>query len=436
MRAKAKSRNAAFAFAILICVRSAAQASSSHTLPAGTAFTVESGARIPMKAGARIHATLLYPVYLSNALLLPEGTQVLGKVAALEPDSAARVHARLRGDFTPYHHPRAAFDQLVLPDGAVVPLSTNAPWLGAPILQIKAPSQNKHKSLPNRAWMYAREAAHRQIAFFTNPGFKTRALNLLYQQLPYHPEWVNARTAWSFELNQPLALPAFTASTPPPPPSSNDPFWHINALLTSEISSATAHQGDPVEAIVVEPVFDSTGALAVPQGATLIGKVAAAKHARAFSRDGQLRFTFQQVRYPAGALQSVSGSMTGAGTDRSQALEMDAEGGVKPRSQANALFPLALSVLAYHGLDSDGNLTANSTVASNGFGIVGRVTGIVAASRPVAAGIGFYAAALSSYDNFLKHGKNVVFQKDTRIEIETAPMHSPVLKPSTTTPKK
>jgi hypothetical protein len=46
-----------------------------------------------------------------------------------------------------------------------------------------------------------------------------------------------------------------------------------------------------------------------------------------------------------------------------------------------------------------------------------------------AAGLGYYAAALSVYENFLHPGHDVLFAKDTRIEIETTPLRAPVLKP-------
>jgi hypothetical protein len=37
---------------------------------------------------------------------------------------------------------------------------------------------------------------------------------------------------------------------------------------------------------------------------------------------------------------------------------------------------------------------------------------------------------LSFYDNFLHSGRDVVFPKDTRIEIETTPMRALILKPN------
>ena len=49
---------------------------------------------------------------------------------------------------------------------------------------------------------------------------------------------------------------------------------------------------------------------------------------------------------------------------------------------------------------------------------------MVVSSRNVAAGIGFYGAALSFYDLWLARGHNVVFAKETRIEITTTPRGS------------
>jgi hypothetical protein len=54
---------------------------------------------------------------------------------------------------------------------------------------------------------------------------------------------------------------------------------------------------------------------------------------------------------------------------------------------------------------------------------------IPAGSRNLAAGIGYYAAALSFYENLLHHGRDVVFPRNTRIEIETSPLRAPVLTP-------
>src|SRR5208337_1437312 len=174
-------------------------------------------------------------------------------------------------------------------------------------------------------------------------------------------------------------------------------IWSIHALLTADLTSASAKPGDPVKALVVEPVFNKNSELVVPQDSILIGKVTTARAARSLGRDGKLRFTFQQVRFPeeAARVVPVEGSLTGATALSAEGLALDAEGTISPRRQTSVIAPLLLTVLAGRALDEDGNLTAQTGVASNGFGLVGRVVGVAAGNRNLAAGIGFYAAGLS-----------------------------------------
>lgn len=138
------------------------------------------------------------------------------------------------------------------------------------------------------------------------------------------------------------------------------------------------------------------------------------------------------MRFPEGAGRPVQGSLSGATTEQAQDLSLDAEGTITPKSKSSAIAPILLTMLASHALDEDrdGNLTAQTGVASNGFGLIGRVIGIAAGDRNLAAGLGFYAAGLSFYDNFLHRGRDVAFPKDTRIEIETTPLRAPVIKPT------
>jgi hypothetical protein len=406
--------------------------SANPVLARGTSLQVEITRNYPMKTGEAIEGWLLHPIFAQGKLAVPENTALRGKVVALEPDMKTRWHGRLRGDFTPFHTVQIQFDELMLPGGPE-PISSATAENGAPVLHLSAPGATKQKSLVSREWSQAKSQMHTRVAYFTAPGIGDRALQMLYHQLPYHPERIAAHTAWSFELTSPLTLADPPAAAPAPAapvsPSATPETWAVHALLTGDLTSARAHPGDPVEALVVEPVFDVSKELVVPQGSTLIGKVTSAKAARSLGRNGKLRFTFQQVRFPEGFGRSVEGSLAGAATEKSQDLTLDAEGTISPRNQSSAVAPLLLTMLAGRALDEDGNLTAQTGVASNGFGSVGRIVGVVAGDRNLAAGIGFYAAGLSFYENFLRNGRDVSFPKDTRIEIETTPLRAPVLKP-------
>jgi hypothetical protein len=407
-------------------------------LDAGTALQVQLPRSAAMKAGTPLQADLLYPVFLDGKIILPKGTQVRGEVAALVPDHSVRLHARLHGDFTPFHQPQVRFDQVTLPDGVSLPFDAPVVSNGAPVLELSSPGVQPHRSIFAKGWNEAKSRTLQQVAFFTEPGFGDRALQLLYHQLPYHPERIVAHTAWTFELAQPLTLPDASKgtleaqsnqnSTPNPP--AGPEVWSVNALLKNPVNSATSRVGEPVTALVVEPVYDRNHNLVVPQGSTLIGRVSIAKPAQSLGRNGKLRFSFQQIQFPQGAGESVDSSLAGATTDKRQDLLIDAEGTVTPKNKSSVIVPLALTLLAGRALDTDGNQTLQAGVASNGFGIIGRIVGTAAGSRELAAGIGYYAAALSIYENWLSPGRDVIFPLDTRIEIETSPLRAPVLKPS------
>jgi hypothetical protein len=403
-------------------------------LPPGTNLQVEITRHYPVKQGEAIEGRLLHPIFAQGKLAVPVNTLLRGTVVALEPDASTRWRGRLRGDFTPFHTVQVQFNELVLPGGPLT-IATSRPATGAPVLYLTAPGVTPQRSVFAKAWTQAKSRIHDQFAFFTAPGLGDRTLMMLYHQLPYHPERIEAHTAWSFELTAPLALPDPQSAALPPvfstPPSPGKPeTWSVHALLTANLTSANAKPGDPVEALVVEPVFDHEAQLVVPQGSTLVGRVTAAKAAHSLGRNGKLRFTFQQVRFPEGADRPVQGALAGATAESAQGLSLDAEGTISPRNQSSVIAPLLLTMLAGRALDSDGNLTVGTGVASNGFGLVGRVVGIAAGNRNLAAGIGYYAAALSVYENFLRPGRDVTFPKDTRIEIETTPLRAPVIKPA------
>jgi hypothetical protein len=408
-------------------------------LPAGTSMQVEILRHYPMKAGIAIDGRLVYPLFADGKLALPENTPVHGIVTALEPDSKERVEGRLQGDFTPFHIARVQFDELTVA-GESLRFATTGATTGATVLRLTAPGTLPKQSLIARQWAQAKSRMHEQVAFFTDPGLGDRATQMLYRQLPYHPERIPAHTSWTFELASPLTLPDMLVENPGPDPTpaprtpGNPETWSVHALLTAELSSSTAKPGDQVRALVVEPVLDKDKQLVIPQGSVLEGRVTTAKAARPLARNGKLRFTFQQVQFPEGttvpgAGQPVEGALAGATTQGAHTLDMDAEGTITPKNQSRVLVPLLLTLLAGRALDQDGNLTVQTGVASNGFGLVGRIVGLAAGNRELAAGIGYYAAALSVYRNFLRTGHDVVFPKDTRIEILTTPLRAPVLKP-------
>jgi hypothetical protein len=182
-----------------------------------------------------------------------------------------------------------------------------------------------------------------------------------------------------------------------------------------------------VEAWVAEPVLNVDRSVAIPQGTLLLGTVTQSKPGRSFGRKGKLRFNFREMRLPEGPEQHIEGILAGADSAASADLEMDAEGGVKPKPRNRVIVPLVLALLANYALDDDASQAGSAAAGSNGLGLVGRVVGIAAGSRNLAAGIGFYGAALAFYDRWIAKGKDVVFAKNTRLEITASPSRESLL---------
>jgi hypothetical protein len=408
---------------------------SSATLPAGTPLPVQTSDHLPMRVGQPIRAELIYPVYADNQLVLPEKTILEGTVTALRPDHSHRVTSRLRGDFTPFTIPVVRFTGILLSDGTTLPITTATATDGAPIYRLVAPPPRKggfvHKQFDNGV-----QVLRDQLAFFTAPDKRDRFTQLLYTQLPYHPQRIQSGTAWTVETTTPLDVPPQPDLTPAPAAKPADPStWMVNAYLAEKLSSITSKPGQTIHAVVAEPIYNPDHTIAVPEGATLVGVVTQAKPSRRFGRAGVLHFDFRQLVLPSGKTQNVQTALTSADSSAGQNLAMDSEGQVKPKPQDKVLVPLLLIALAASPLhqdhdDGDLGLFRKNAGASNSIGVVGFIVGTATGSANVAAGFGAYGAALSLYNRWIKRGSEVTFAKDTRIVVQTTARRSQVLKPS------
>jgi len=321
-------------------------------LPAGTPLPLQIVGHLPMRLGEAFRAELLYPVYVDNQILLPAKTIFIGTVTELHSDHSRRIQARINGDFTPFHIPVVRFSQVVLADGTGLPISAGPATDGASILRLTAPPPRKG-GFVRKQWDTGMEILHSQISVFTAPEKGDRLLQLVYHQLPYHPERIEKGTAWTIETTEPLSIPAepALASTPanatktptPAPPDNGRPTWTIQAYLSDPLSSATARTGQPIQAVVAEPVYNRDHTIAVPQGALVIGAVTQAKPARSFARAGTLHFDFRQVVLPGGQTRNVQASLTGADATSAAKLAMDSEGRVKPAPEERTSSELTAS---------------------------------------------------------------------------------------------
>lgn len=409
-----------------------------------------------MRAGQPLRAELLYPVYRDNRMVLPAHTVVTGTVLALTPDPTRRVKSRLRGDFTPFHTPVVRFDAIVAPDGTRIPVVTGEASGGAPVYRVVR-DPDAEGSLFHRLFIQARQQADDTVQTFIGPDKGDRFAQFILNQLPYHPERISGATAWTVETSAPLTMAAALPAPPAPPPplpghlrlvhpappaaarpeaaNEEHPTWILQAYLDQPLSSEVSIANQTIHATVAEPVLNPDGSVAVPEGAVLSGTVTQARPSRRFARVGVLRFNFSQLTLPNQAPQTVRTTLTGADSSSAQALNINAEGQATPKTENKVIVPAILLLLAARPLDRDGgrehHMLGKEAVASGSLGLISLIVGTAAQQPNLAAGLGYYSAALSIYPRWIAKGAPVSFPKDTRVVIQTTGTRSAALKPAT-----
>ncbi len=405
------------------------------TVPAGTPLKVALDKEVRItKAGQPIHGKLVEPVYAFDKLVLPAGTEVTGKVASIEHASKkTRVLSAMNANLSPYRKVQVDFDTLHLADGREITL--NAATSAAPIGVLQfVPAANAPKSagknMVSKRIHEAKQQAHQEWDLAKQqlhaPDKVHRAERYAIAQLPYHPQYLDAGTAFDADLNQPLNFGSETvaseslSSIGTPPPSGSV----VHATLATPLSSATAKIGDPVEAVITQPLIVD-GKLYAPEGSRLRGTVLQVRAARRLSRNGQLRIVFHQLVPPNGVEQALEANLEAVAAAKDQHLALDSEGGATvttPKARylttGIAIALAASSASPEHDRDRDGvdgGGGGSAASGASGYKAIGLVVSAFARSRVLSTGLGVYGAGLSVYSHFLARGGDVNYPKDMSI---------------------
>ncbi len=394
------------------------KAASTATLPAGLPLRVQLDRRYRMRVGQSITGRLIDPVYSGDHIVLPANTVVDGTISGLDPiGKQTRTWALLDGDVTPLKQPVLTFNAVELPGGRRLPLTANAIERTADI--VKMASRQRKESLIGKVKDQVEAKKQSVEGVVHSPHKSDMAMKFAYGQLPYHPQDIWAGTEYDAVLGKPLIVPdKAQEKLPVTPPHGHIPPGTLDARLTTTISSATDKVGDPVVAVLTRPYLNQSKTdVILPTGTQLRGVVTQAKPARSLDRNGTLRFAFRQIVLPSGSLENMHGQMTAVEGASGQNVTVDSEGGAKANSaQGKFVAPLLLGALASHSFDSDAG-AAESGAYSNGFGMVARIVGFVAVTPAVSAGFAFYSAGKSITRRWLMRGHNVVFEKNTRMQL-------------------
>jgi hypothetical protein len=408
------------------------------TVPTGSAVQVVLDREVRIrKVGQSVHGRVAEPVYAFDKLLVPVGTQVAGQIIRLEGVSGARrILDGLNADFSPPRKVQIEFDDLVLADGRHIPICTSVtPGSGQAIQFLTSGGHKKKKGARDAASRkadQAKEEAKRQwnnaMKMVHEPGKMHRVMRYAVAQLPVHPQYIDAGTVYFAELEQPLQFgtepltPETAASISKASPLETS----VHVRLMSGLSSATARKGEKFEAVLSQPAFDGNR-LVIPQGSRLVGAVVQVRPARRFGRNGQLRIAFDELLLPDGIEQKVEASLQGIQSGKGQGVKLDSEGGAEANSPKTRYLATGISValaLASSHADNDardgdvgGNTNNRAAGGAGGFKLVGIAMGALVHSQPLGMAMGAYGASMSIYSHFIARGRDLVFPKNTAMEI-------------------
>jgi hypothetical protein len=418
--------------------------------------------RVSKRRDAPVEAKLLEAVFAFDREVIPAGAVAVGKVSQTQPVGKwQRTRAILNGDFTPLRRAEVQFTTLKLPDGRELATHT-AESMALNSIYIepsprkkkdqKATTQNPNGGILGTAKQNAKDRLnaainHRSGGFadvVRGPNKKEKLVDLLWSKAPYHPQYWRRGTRFDAALIDPVELgtaavrPEELGAMGTQPPQ--DSLAHVR-LLTA-LSSASAKQGEAVEAVVTTPVFSPEHKLVLPEGTKLSGEVVLVKKARSFHRTGQVRFDLQKVDLPLEALNLVPNS-PGSITFKTQAIleaaeastspiKVDSEGGVKAtESKTRFVAPAIAIVVASHasydarhrdpdepsGYGGGGpNVSGRTLGGGLGLGMLGTV--ISQTSPYVGMALGYYGLAWSIYSNVIGRGAEVEFEKNAMMDIK------------------
>lgn len=404
-------------------------------IPAGTPLRVALDERVRIKEPGRpVHAKIVETVYAFDQPVIPAGSVISGRVAQIDAvEKSKRVQAYLNGNLTPPHGYRLDFDSVTLPSGATRKLVTTVSPGTAEVVHLVASNSQKKKSIAARkageAKLEAEAKVHDTIDEIKAPGKMHRLKQMILAQSPYRRQYLEPGTRFAAVLDEPLDFGTTTRTQEQlsefgqvPAPDSL-----LHARLVEEVSSATATRGAPVTAVLTEPLYSADRHLLLPAESRIEGEVIQAKPAGKLHRNGDLRVIFTRIATPEGVVQPMQGSLEGVEADRAAGLKLDGEGGVHATDSKTRYLSTGLALLmaaaasrpdVEHGTtDAAGDPSVRAGAGISGYGFSGSLITLAARSQPVSIGFAAYGAGFSVYRNFLSRGKDVVFVKNTPIEI-------------------
>ncbi len=106
----------------------------------------------------------------------------------------------------------------------------------------------------------------------------------------------------------------------------------LHVRMSDTLESKTSKVGDTFKATVLEPVYSNTGAMLIPVGSTVVGKVDSVQRAQKGGKPGTIDVSFYKLVIPNGVTRTINGSLTELDE---KGAKSDAEGTVSGKKMAH-----------------------------------------------------------------------------------------------------
>jgi len=405
---------------------------------------------------------MLAPLYAFDREVIPAGTEVFGTVTRLRAvPTGKRTKAMMSGDFTPLHLAEVRFTSMRLPDGRRIPIDTvesaelNSLFPSKPAKPRKQNGQAQNDGTPGSGTQIVKDQIDARVSALTSipdvvrgPGKKDKLEDFLWSKLPYHPQFVRARTRFDAELRESLDFGSATVTQNSLALLGSQPYGEstVHARLVTPLASKISTQGQTVRVVLDEPLFSATHQLVLPEGTQLDGTVVLVKKAGWFHHAGRLRFIFEGVQLssealsllapPAGlsvpaeerTLQFRTQATLRAAESGGAPVNVDSEGGVQASESKTRLLGVALAAgLATHsglgdpktnsnGVTTQGRNTGGRVLGGgSGFGLIGSIAAQLSSNTSL--GLAYYGLARSVYFGVIARGPEAEFLKNAVVDI-------------------
>ena len=307
------------------------------------------------KVGQPVYGRIMEPVYAFDHIVVPVGSEVIGEITKIEAvPGSKRTLSALNADFTPERRVELGFRELVLADGRRFSLNTTVtPGSGQVIEFVSSAEEREKKNTVKDAAAKkteeAKQQAHQQwenaMKQLHTPGKVERLERYGEAQLPIHRQYIPAGTVYFAELQDALDFgrEAMTEEMALSIGSSLPDGSVVHARLITPLSSATARQGQDVEAVLSQPLMEGNR-LILPQGSRLKGTVKQAEPARRMKKNGQLRIAFSELIAPDGIEQKVVSTLEGVQAVKDANVKLDSEGGAEATTSKSRYLATAVSL--------------------------------------------------------------------------------------------